>query len=143
MQLIDQSESVKTAFNSLNPDEVAEKIVMEFNHILNELAPSKKQEIGKDEIKYIDENINEMKKEADNNLTKAINSGDPTDWRISKYRRNKYTKALDSAKTIYYQAYFKCDYNLWRTIKIKEKLSTPTKIYTKGKKITSPRKTSN
>ena len=89
MHLIDQSNKLKTAFNSLNPDEVADKIVMEFNKILKKLAPSKTREIRKDDMKYIDENINDMKKEEDNMLTKAINIGDLTDWQISKYIRNK------------------------------------------------------
>ena len=47
MYLIDQSEKLKTAFNSSNPDEVADTIVFELNRILNELAPSKTKEIKK------------------------------------------------------------------------------------------------
>ena len=81
-----------------------------------------------------------MKREADIKLTTAIKSNNPVEWRMANYLRNRYSKALDKVKTLYYQASFKKDYNLWGTIKTKENSLTPMELAIKGKRIKSPKK---
>ena len=139
-KLIKESEKLSKIFNSGDPDQIADTLVTEYNRILNELAPAKNKQIKDDDIKYIDNEIKEMKAEAESRLTDAIKDKSHEKWRLAKYARNTYSKALDKAKTAYYKNILNKDYHLWKTVKCKNKRQIPTEIMWGGRKVTSPKK---
>ena len=113
MNLIESSEKLnETFFSKTDPDDIAETLIEEYNRILNTIAPSKRVPIRKEETKYLDENIKEMKSYAESKLTEAINKNNNENWRIARYARKQYEKALDKAKTVYYKKILNTDYNL-------------------------------
>ena len=87
MNLIEEFEKLKNLFGIEDPDTIVDNLIMEMNRILNELAPSTTRplRIRKEEMQFIDQNIIDMKKEADLRLTMVINTHDVEDWRIAKF----------------------------------------------------------
>ena len=65
MNLIEESKKLKNLFSIEDPDTIVDNLIMEMNRILNELAPSTTRLLRKEEMQFIDQNIIDMKKEAD------------------------------------------------------------------------------
>ena len=76
MNLIEESKKLKNLFSIEDPDTIVDNLIMEMNRILNELAPSTTRLLRKEEMQFIDQNIIDMKKEADLRLTMVINTHD-------------------------------------------------------------------
>ena len=85
MNLIEESKKLKNLFSIEDPDTIVDNLIMEMNRILNELAPSTTRLLRKEEMQFIDQNIIDMKKEADLRLTMVINIHDVEDWRMAKF----------------------------------------------------------
>ena len=85
MNLIEESKKLKNLFSIEDPDTIVDNLIMEMNRILNELAPSTTRLLRKEEMQFIDQNIIDMKKEADLRLTMVINTHDVEDWIIAKF----------------------------------------------------------
>ena len=139
MTLIEANPMLQKIFNFKCPHKIAKTIVEAYNSILNFLAPTITEEIKYDDKKFEDMEVHNLRKEADSTLTEAISSKNPEKWRIYKYLRNKYSKAISKLKSAYYSKLFQKDYNIWKHISNKGG-STPSEIISQGKRITSPAK---
>ena len=87
--MIDVNENLQSLFKYEDPDKIANILVEEYNRIINTLAPEKIINVTKEDIPYINKEILEMKNEADKELTKAIESNAPEDWRNQQRMKTK------------------------------------------------------
>ena len=96
----------------------------EINTIINTLAPAHIIQIKSNHEPYMNEELKEYVKEADEQLDKAITSGAIEEWRLYRQLRNQLYKWIENSKKIHFQNILSTTKNMWKTVqKYRTKIS--------------------
>ena len=118
----------------------------EINTIINTLAPAHIIQIKSNHEPYMNEELKEYVKEADEQLDKAITSGAIEEWRLYRQLRNQLYKWIENSKKIHFQNILSTTKNMWKTVqKYGTKMSNkiPSRIIVDGLMTNSPKKVAN
>ena len=111
------------------------------NNILNAIAPLKRVQFKKDNLKFVTAEHRDNIKESQILLEKTIQINTPEAWREYTNYKNKITKIIKNYKLTYIKSRFENCTDRWRALKQingNKKAAPPSKIIHNGKIITSP-----
>ena len=143
---IGENERLQRIFEEEDPDIIAETIIAEMNRIIEDIAPSKLVQIKGSLEPWSSSDTEEVKNKAEEQLQKAITSGDIEDWRLFRSFRNQAFRFIEAAKRTFFIGRLNNTKNLWRefrSYKGENDNSSPTKVIEGTKEITSPKKMCN
>ena len=117
MSKIEESDVLEKIFQKTDPDEIAEYIVLELNRIIEELAPSRIVQVKHNFEPWENEETREVLREANEQLSIAIQYNRVEEWRLFRYLRNKARKTLEKAKNSYFVKRLTHVKNVWQEFK--------------------------
>ena len=137
--LITNSNILNSVFSSRDPDYITNSLLDETNRFMDLLAPITQHQRTKKSKDGLNNEIRNFKLKMNVQITKAIKSKDPDEFRKSKHLKNTYKKMIDRHKREKFNTGFLK--NKWKTIKDFEAKEAvfPTRVKIKGKLSASPK----
>ena len=86
--MIEQSHDLQSLFSDEDPDDIASKFIKGWDDIIEELAPSKRVQIRKDNNEIISSEAERLKKLHDDTINKAITNKDKNEYQKPSYKTN-------------------------------------------------------
>ena len=141
--LIKNEEKVNNILSLTDTNNITNSIIDLMNMIVEELAPEKIIQIKKDDQPYIDNEIKIISKEANEELTEAINMNDDEKWKKWKMKRNQLSKEIESKKLAHYIKELQHPRKKWKVfnnLTVAGKSTFPRSIINNNETVKSPKK---
>merc|ERR1712240_944761 len=113
---LNNNDIIQTAYNYTDPELIAEKIMREFNNIIEIIAPKTKRQVKKNYTPYLNKETREGKKKLYQMHNKAKQTQQNDDWREYKNYRATINKQIDRQKQEYINKKLDNSEDRWKTL---------------------------